>query len=80
MSRHGRNAQASADLETAFLGQRGRAGSLHCNILSRSAETPSVLGLVNPDTFTDALGRYVVADRLDNPGAVTVRNHESVVE
>ena len=78
--RHRRNAEARPDVETDRFRQARGVVAADRDVLRGRAEAAFVLCLEYPDPFALAAFVDALADRFDDACAVTVGNHESVVE
>ena len=80
MGRHDGDAVDRPGLKAGAVGQGGRAAFVNHHIFGRGAETATVLGLIDPDLLADAGRIHAFAHRLDDAGAVRMRNDISVVQ
>ena len=73
---HRRNAHAGPGLEGSVLGQAHRLVLGHDRVLRGCPPEAAERGLVNPDPLADARTRHARADRVDDAGAILMRDHE----
>src|SRR6185503_12275565 len=71
---HGRDAEAGAGFEAHIVRQLDRLRGRQRDKFGGGAERALPLPVPQPDPFADARLRHAVADRVDDAGAVTVRD------